>query len=122
MVFGDTASQAAGQDQPTLRRRFWAKFGRYAAVIPFAEDILAAYYCAFDRETPHSVRAVLVGTLTYFVLPADTIPDILPVLGFTDDAAVLAGAIKFVTGHIKPVHREAARAKLEDPHPFKDAG
>jgi uncharacterized membrane protein YkvA (DUF1232 family) len=68
------------------------------------------------------VRAVLVGTLTYFVLPADAVPDILPVLGFTDDAAVLAGAIKFVTGHIKPVHREAARAKLEDPHPFTDAG
>ena len=122
MVFGDTASRAAGQDEPTLQRRFWNKLGRYASSIPFAEDLLAAYYCAFDRETPHSVRAVLVGTLTYFVLPADTIPDILPVLGFTDDAAVLAGAIKFVTGHIKPVHREAARAKLEDPHPFKDAG
>ena len=122
MVFGDTASQAAGQDEPALQRRFWNKLGRYASSIPFAEDLLAAYYCAFDRETPHSVRAVLVGTLTYFVLPADAIPDILPVLGFTDDAAVLAGAIKFVTGHIKPAHREAARAKLEDPRPFKDAG
>ena len=122
MGSGDTASQAVGPDAPTLKRRFWKKLGRYAAVIPFAEDLLAAYYCAFDRETPHSVRAVLIGTLTYFVLPADAIPDILPALGFTDDAAVLAGAIKFVVGHIKPVHREAARAKLEDPHPLKDAG
>jgi len=122
MVFGDTASQAAGQDEPALQRRFWNKLGRYASSIPFAEDLLAAYYCAFDRETPHSVRAVLVGTLTYFVLPADAIPDILPVLGFADDAAVLAAAIKFVTGHIKPAHREAARAKLEDPQPFTDAG
>jgi uncharacterized membrane protein YkvA (DUF1232 family) len=122
MVSGDTASQAVGQDEPTLQRRFWNKLGRYAAVIPFAEDLLAAYYCAFDRETPHSVRAVLVGTLAYFVVPTDAIPDILPALGFTDDAAVLAGAIKFVARHIKPVHRDAARAKLEDPHPFKDAG
>ena len=122
MVFGDTASQAGAQDEPALQRRFWNKLGRYAAVIPFAEDLLAAYYCAFDRETPHSVRAVLVGTLVYFVVPADAIPDILPALGFTDDAAVLAGAIKFVTRHIKLVHREAARAKLEHPHPFKDAG
>ena len=122
MVFGDTASQAVGQDEPTLRRRFWNKLGRHASSIPFAEDLLAAYYCAFDRETPHSVRAVLVGTLAYFVVPADAIPDILPMLGFTDDAAVLAGAIKFVTSHIKPVHREAARAKLADAHPLKDAG
>ena len=68
------------------------------------------------------MRAVLLGTLAYFVVPADAIPDILPVLGFTDDAAVLAGAIKFVAGHIKLVHREAARAKLQDLHPIKDAG
>ena len=122
MVFGDTASHAVGQDEPTLQRRFWSKLGRYAAVIPFAEDLLAAYYCAFDRETPHRVRAVLVATLAYFVMPADTVPDILPVLGFTDDAAVLAGAIKFIAGHIKPLHREAARAKLEDPHPLTGAG
>ena len=122
MVSGDTASHAVGQDEPTLQRRFWRKLGRYVAVIPFAEDLLAAYYCAFDRATPHKVRAVLIGTLASFVVPADAIPDILPALGFTDDAAVLAGAIKYVAGHIKPVHREAARAKLEDAHPFKDAG
>ena len=122
MVYGETAGKAVGQDELTLQRRFWRKLGRYAAVIPFAEDLLAAYYCAFDRETPHSVRAVLVGTLAYFVVPIDAVPDILPALGFTDDAAVLAGAIKFVARHIKPVHREAARAKLDDPHPFKDAG
>jgi uncharacterized membrane protein YkvA (DUF1232 family) len=122
MVFGDTLGHADGQDEPTLQRRFWSKLGRYASGIPFAEDLLAAYYCAFDRETPHSVRAVLVGTLVYFVVPADAIPDILPALGLTDDAAMLAGAIKFVSGHIKQVHREAARAKLEDWHPPKDAG
>lgn len=122
MVSGNTASYAAGQDEPTLQRRFWRKLGRYVAVIPFADDLLAAYYCAFDRETPHKVRAVLVGTVAYFVLPADAIPDILPALGFTDDAAVLAGAIRFVTSHIKPAHREAARIKLEAPHPLKDAG
>jgi uncharacterized membrane protein YkvA (DUF1232 family) len=29
-----------------------------------------------------------------------------------DDAAVLAGAIKIVTSHIKPEHREAARCTL----------
>ena len=122
MVSGETAGNAVGQDELTLRRRFWRKLHRYAAAIPFAEDLLAAYYCAFDRETPHSVRAVLVGTLAYFVVPIDAVPDILPALGFTDDAAVLAGAIKFVAGHIKPVHREAARTKLDDAHPFKDAG
>jgi uncharacterized membrane protein YkvA (DUF1232 family) len=81
--------------------------------LPFAEDLLAAYYCAFDRETPLPVKAALVGALAYFVLPVDAIPDVLPVLGFTDDAAVLATAIKLVSSHIRPEHRAAAKDKLD---------
>ena len=87
---------------------------RVAAHIPFAEDLLAAYYCAFDRETPLPVKATLIGALAYFVLPIDAIPDVLPVIGFTDDAAVLATAIKLVADHIRPLHREAARNKLAE--------
>ena len=34
-------------------------------------------------------------------------------LGFTDDAAVLATAIRMVATHITPEHREAARAALK---------
>ena len=37
----------------------------------------------------------------------------LPVLGFTDDAAVLATAIRMVASHITPEHRDAARAALK---------
>jgi uncharacterized membrane protein YkvA (DUF1232 family) len=46
------------------------------------------------------------------VLPFDAIPDVLPVIGFTDDAAVLATAIRLVAGSITPAHRAAARAAL----------
>ncbi len=80
--------------------------------MPFAEDLIAAHYCAFDRQTPIHVKAVLVGALAYFVLPADFIPDVLPVIGYTDDAAVLAAAIKLVSSHITPDHREAAKLVL----------
>src|SRR5487761_2118507 len=92
-------------DDSSLRRSFWRKLKRVAAHIPFAEELLAAYYCAFDRDTPLPVKATLVGALAYFVLPVDAIPDVLPVIGFTDDAAVLATAIKLVTSHIRPAHR-----------------
>ena len=36
----------------------------------------------------------------------------LPALGFADDAAVLATAIRMVAAHIRPEHRDAARAAL----------
>jgi uncharacterized membrane protein YkvA (DUF1232 family) len=59
------------------------------------------------------VQAALVGAIAYFILPFDFIPDMLPVLGFTDDAAILATAIRMVAAHIKPEHRDAARAALK---------
>ena len=101
------------RDEETVRRGFWKKARRVAAKLPFAEDLLAAYYCAFDRETPMQVKAALVGALAYFVLPFDFVPDVLPVLGFADDAAVLATALRMVAGHMRPEHREAARRALE---------
>ena len=101
------------EDHESVRRRFWFKFKRVVARLPFAEDLLAAYYCAFDKETPRHVQAALLGALAYFILPFDFIPDVMPVLGFTDDAAILATAIRLVAAHITPEHREAARAALK---------
>jgi len=37
----------------------------------------------------------------------------MPMLGFTDDAAVLATVIRLVAVHITEDHREAARAALK---------
>ena len=113
MAFASGASWLGDSgDESSLRQKFWRKLQRVIAEIPFAEDLLAAYYCAFDRNTPLAVKATLLGALAYFVLPADAIPDYIPGIGFTDDAAVLAVAIKMVSDHLSPAHRQAAREKL----------
>jgi uncharacterized membrane protein YkvA (DUF1232 family) len=106
------ATGRTARDEARLRREFWGKARRVAARLPFAEDLLAAYYCAFDQATPLHVKASLVGALAYFVLPFDFIPDMLPVLGYTDDAAVLLTALRMVSGYMLPAHRDAARAAL----------
>jgi uncharacterized membrane protein YkvA (DUF1232 family) len=108
----DPADRLAN-DRESVRSGFWIKLKQVAAKLPFAEDLLAAYYCAFDKQTPRHVQAALLGALAYFILPFDFIPDMLPVLGFTDDAAVLATAIRMVATHITPDHRAAARAALK---------
>ena len=100
------------RDEAIVEDGFWPKIRRFAAELPFAEDLLTAHHCAFDRDTPNHVRVALLAALAYFVLPFDVLPDLLPGLGFTDDAAVLAGAIRLMWNHIKPVHREAARTAL----------
>ena len=119
MAFGSTAEYSTSlndvdvvRQRERVRRGFWSKVKRVAAQIPFAEDLLTAYYCAFDRETPREVQAALIGALAYFVLPFDIIPDFIPVLGYTDDAAVFAAAIRMVAQHIRPEHRDAARRAL----------
>ena len=116
-MFGRSAAGAASwddmkRDEARVRRGFWPKLKRVAAKLPFAEDLLAAYYAAFDRQTPLQVKAALLGALAYFVLPVDAMPDILPMLGYTDDALVLVTALRMVSGHIRKEHREAARQAL----------
>lgn len=113
----------AAQDEASVRKGFWKKMRGAARHVPFAEDAVASYYAAFDRETPLRVRATLLGALAYFVLPFDIAPDFLPLVGFGDDAAVLMGALKLLSGHVKPEHYEAARAALDpDSQPSGEDG
>jgi len=110
--FSALASRTAGGDQ-SLRRKFWRKLKREAASLPFAEQLLTAHYCAFDRQTPLYAKGVLVGAIVYFVVPDKFIPKYVSLIGLADDAAVLAAAFKTVSSHIKPEHKEAARRTLE---------
>lgn len=97
------------EDESALRQKLWRKLKLEVASLPFLEDLLTAHYCAFDRNTPVHVKAALVGAIVYFIAPDDLVPDYIPLLGFADDAAVLGMAIKLMSKHIKPEHREAAR-------------
>ena len=94
-------------------RRFWRKLGRVLAQIPFAEDLVAAWYCAKDPATPVHVRAFLWGAVAYFILPTELIPDYLIGVGFTDDAAVIAMVMSLLGRHVGPTHRAAAQRRIE---------
>ena len=111
--FATPDADRLARDEETVRRGFWKKAKKFATRLPFAEDLLAAYYCAFDRDTPMQVKAALLGALAYFVLPFDFVPDMLPMLGFADDAAILATALRMVASHLRPEHREAAKHAME---------
>ncbi|MBN9444053.1 MAG: YkvA family protein [Bosea sp. (in: a-proteobacteria)] len=100
------------RDETRFGADFMVRLKRVAKRIPFAEDLLAAWFCARDPATPRRVRLTLLAALGYFVLPMDAIPDIMPLIGFTDDAAVIAAAIAAVAGSIKPEHRERAKTTL----------
>jgi uncharacterized membrane protein YkvA (DUF1232 family) len=108
------AVRKATRDEEGLKRRFWDKLKRVAGKVPFAEDLVAAFFCATDPSTPSRVRLILLGAIAYFVFPADAVTDLLPLFGFADDAAVLAAAITQVAGSITEEHKERARNALKD--------
>ena len=108
------AMRMATRDEEGLKRRFWDKLKRVAGKVPFAEDLVAAFFCATDPSTPSRVRLILLGAIAYFVFPADAVTDLLPLFGFADDAAVLAAAITQVAGSITEEHKERARNALRD--------
>lgn len=93
--------------------RFFRKLRRVLGKIPFAEDILAMYFAMLDSRTPLQAKATIAGAILYFILPLDLIPDVLPGVGYVDDAAVIATALGVVQQHIREGHREQARAWFE---------
>lgn len=107
--FGD---KLGGESE--VRAKFWRTAKKAARQIPFMEDVVAAYYCALDKETPLRVKGILLAALGYFVLPVDLIPDFIVGFGFTDDIAVLTAAITAVSNHITPAHRLAAKQAIAD--------
>ncbi|WP_438434174.1 YkvA family protein [Gorillibacterium sp. sgz500922] len=97
-------------DEEYVRANFWIKLKTHAAKLPFLQEAVALYYCAIDPKTPKWAKAVAFGGLAYFILPIDVIPDIFVLVGWTDDAAILAGAIKTLSTKVKDEHRDKAKA------------
>jgi uncharacterized membrane protein YkvA (DUF1232 family) len=88
---------------------FWPKMRKVVAHVPFAGEALSVWFCARDDETPLAAKGMMLAALAYFVLPVDAIPDFIPALGYTDDAAVFAALFALVGRNLKPRHREAAK-------------
>ncbi len=97
-----------------VREKFWLTVKRAASKLPLVDEVVAAYFCALDPQTPTRVRGILLAALAYFVLPLDLLPDFFAVVGFSDDVAVLTAAIAAVSTNITDAHRSAAKKALND--------
>lgn len=102
------ATQAiVGDKAMALLYRAFSKAGLNVAAI-----VLQLYYVARSPEVPVWAKTAIFGALGYFVLVPDAIPDVAPVLGFTDDLAVLASALTGAAGYVTPEMRQRIRERL----------
>jgi uncharacterized membrane protein YkvA (DUF1232 family) len=76
-------------------------------------EAMKAWHVAQDPATPAHARAVLYGALAYFVLPTDAVPDILPIVGFSDDVAALGAALYTTNTWVTESALARARAAVQ---------
>jgi len=95
---------------------FWDKVKGYAKTAgeSVLEPALKMYYSATDPDTPVWAKTTIYGALGYFISPVDAIPDVLPVVGYTDDLGILIAAAAAVAAHIKAEHADRARDTLRE--------
>ena len=84
--------------------QFWEKIRRFArnAGAEVVYLALLLYYVLKHPATKKADRAKIIGSLGYFILPLDLIPDWIPVAGYTDDLAALTWGIYCVARNITP--------------------
>jgi uncharacterized membrane protein YkvA (DUF1232 family) len=57
---------------------------------------------AGDRSLPRGVRVRLWLLLAYLPIPIDVVPDVIPVLGYADDAIVVTAVLRSVVRRAAP--------------------
>ncbi len=95
---------------------FFSKVTKYAKAI--GQDLLTKaftlYYCFKDSDTPAWAKATIIGALGYLISPVDAIPDLIPIVGYSDDAGVLVMALAAVGTSIKALHKKQAKQQVKD--------
>lgn len=93
---------------------FWNKIKLFSqqAGREVVERALWLYYAAQRPNTPAWAKSVILGALAYFISPLDAIPDLTPLLGFTDDLGALAAALTMVTLYIDDEVKTKSADKL----------
>lgn len=95
-------------------RRFWRKLGGHATAAgrQALEKSLWLYYALQNPDTPKWARRVIYGALGYFILPLDAIPDLAPLVGYTDDLSVMTAALATVAFTINDEVKRQARDRM----------
>ena len=97
--------------------RLWKKIERVAKKVGATVllPVFTLYYMLQDDKVSLQHKAYIVGALGYFILPIDLIPDgILPVIGFTDDIAVMTLVLKLVKDSIPPEIKARANQRVAE--------
>lgn len=93
---------------------FWAKMKQYAkaAGVKTVYSALLLFYAYKRKETPAWAKRSVLGVLGYLIMPLDIIPDLSPIIGYTDDLGFLSMCLVIIAAFINDEVKAQAREKL----------
>lgn len=93
---------------------FWAKIKQYAkaAGVKTVYSALLLFYAYKRKETPAWAKRSVVGVLGYLIMPLDIIPDLSPIIGYTDDLGFLSLCLVMIAAFINDEVKAQARTQL----------
>lgn len=102
-------------EQHYSENSFWDKIKNVAikAGYELIRNALLLYYAMQSPTMSLKDKTMILAVLGYFILPVDLIPDLLPGLGFTDDAAAIAWALYKLKENITPEVEKQAKQKCD---------
>jgi uncharacterized membrane protein YkvA (DUF1232 family) len=77
------------------------KFSQFFKNLKLAMEMLKDYRAKKYTSIPWRSIALLAAGILYFLNPFDIVPDFFPIIGFTDDAVMLAAVFKSIQGDLK---------------------
>ncbi len=106
----------------------WKKIAHYAkkAGLKTVYSALLLFYAYKRKDTPVWAKNIVLGVLGYFLSPIDWMPDLTPIIGFTDDIGVLSFGLVAIAAYVNEEVRKQAREKLKqwfgeyDPTPLTE--
>lgn len=74
--------------------------------------LLLLYNTLQRKDIPPKEKSIIIGALGYFILPLDALPDITPIVGYSDDIFALGMAILKVMPYIDDEMKEKSREQI----------
>ena len=75
------------------------KYGKLIGITALYKAV-QLWFVLQKPDVPAGTKAVIMGALGYLIAPLDFLPDLLPVLGYTDDMVAITFALIKVQGYI----------------------
>lgn len=94
--------------------KFWKKLSKFGASLgqKTVYSALLLYFAYRRNETPYWAKNIVLGTLGYLISPIDFIPDLSPIIGFTDDVSLLAFGLVTISCFVNLDVRRQAKEQL----------